>query len=178
MGNRGPNPMGKIFKNRTEKAGHPSLRSERGAIYLEAILSLMMISMVIPVFFFAAQLLRQEVDKQIEEQRLRGEYLTFLSFAQRELKTANQFRVQQGALLFELPTGETVRYEQKKGQIVRQRKQVDSPHFQGHTVLLQYVDQVFFTPDQQGVAMTIYLKKKKVVAIMETYITARKNDER
>jgi competence protein ComGF len=138
----------------------------------------MIISMVLPVFFFATQVLRQEVEKQIVEQRLRGEYLSFLSFAQRELKTGTQFRTDQGALLFELSTGETVRYEQKSSQIIRQVKQVDSPRFQGHTILLQYVDQVFFTPDAQGVTITVHLKNKKVVSKMETYIAARESDEK
>lgn len=59
----------------------------------------------------------------------------------------------------------------------KELKKAQREPWRGHTILLQYVDQLFFVADPQGVAINVHLKKKKVAAKMETYIAARKSDE-
>ncbi|RAL25920.1 hypothetical protein DL897_07540 [Thermoflavimicrobium daqui] len=146
---------------------------EQGFTYIELIISLSIGLLLIPAFYFCAQLLEKEVKQMMGQARLSMEYQQFLHDFQDEVKQGTNFRTVQGALLFDLPTGDTVRYELKKRQIIRSIKKEDEVRFQGRTILLSHVYFVLFKPERSGVSLEIGLQNWYADFEMKIFIYGR-----
>ncbi|SFJ07158.1 Putative Competence protein ComGF [Thermoflavimicrobium dichotomicum] len=101
------------------------------------------------------------------------EYRAFLSYVQNEVKQGAHFRTENGALLFELPSGETIRYEQKNRQVIRRVKKANEKHFKGTMILLQHVYLILFIPDKSGVLLDVGLQSWSADLEMKIYIHGR-----
>lgn len=108
---------------------------------------------MIPVIFFCLFQFVSEGKKLMEHERSQMNWLSCYMWMQKEVKRGQRFRTDKEALLFDLPTGETIRYRWDDGRIVRQIQKHKSQSFQGYTVLLQQVKAFRFFPYQSGVLM-------------------------
>lgn len=110
----------------------------------------------------------------MNEQRLQMEWLSCYTWMQKEIKQGVHFRTQGEALLFDLPTGETVRYQWKDGKMIRQVKSATEPNFQGYTLLLQHVKAFRLIPKNHGVWVAFTLQdSRKSQFHVQTYIHGR-----
>lgn len=153
---------GQIRQTKKDECQNPPLSSapvdEQGFTYIELVLSLSALVLMLPALFFAVQTLEKEFKKMMGQERLQMEYLAFNAWVQDELRQGNHFRLQGGALLFDLPTGETVRYEVKKRQVIRSVKAKGESRFKGTTIILRHVYFIAFIPGEKEVAIDIGLQ--------------------
>lgn len=116
-------------------------------------MSMFILLVLIPVIFFCMTQFVMESKQIMEHERYQMDWLSCKLWMQNEIKTGKHFRIDHESLLFDLPTGETVRYRWDRGRIVRQvQKSKDQP-FQGYMILLQQVKAFRFYPRQAGVWM-------------------------
>lgn len=137
--------------------------------------TLFIVLLIIPAIFFCLVSLLGDSQKIMSSQRLQLNWLSCHAWMQKEIKQGSQFRTEQEALLFELPTQETVRYRYEKGRVVREVKKPADQNFRGYTVLLQHVDGFRFVPYRQGVLVAFTLQDlRKASFSVQTYIGGRR----
>lgn len=132
---------------------NPSVSGQLGFTYIELVIAMFLLMMIVPVIFFCFIQLVTEGQKIMDQERYQMNWLSCYIWMQRELKNGQHFRVDQEALLFEMPSGDLVRYHWDRGRIVRQVRKRKSKSFQGYTVLLQDVRAYRLFPYQSGVLM-------------------------
>lgn len=108
--------------------------------------------------------------KLMEHERVQMDWLSCALWMQNEIKKGRHFRLQREALLFELPTGETIRYQWDRGRIVRQVRQDQQSSFQGYMVMLQHVKAFRFYPQSTGVWVAFTFQNNYTV---RTFIRGR-----
>lgn len=164
-------------RRKIQESGDPnsSVYTEQGFTYLELTISLFILLVMIPAIFFCFITLVTESKKIMNEQRLQMEWISCYIRMQKELKKGKNFRISNESLVFDLPTGETIRYRWEKQKLVRDVKR-DSIHssFQGYTLLLHHVEAFRFVSDQSGVLIAFTLRdQNKTTFSVRTYIRGR-----
>ncbi len=159
-------------KGRTQKeeSRDASFSNQLGFTYIELVLSMFLTLVMVPAIFFCFFQFVSEGKKIMENERNQMNWLSCYMWMHKEIKRAQNFRTDKETLLFELPTGETVRYRWDQGRIVRQIQKRPHQSFQGYTVLLQQVKAFRFIPDQSGVLISFTFHNDYVV---RTYIQGR-----
>lgn len=137
-------------------------------------MSLFILLIMFPAIFFYFLSLVTDGQKVMDDQRLQMEWLTCYTWMQKEIKQGIHFRTKDEALLFDLPTGETIRYQWKAGKIIRQVKSPAEADFRGYTLLLQHVEAFRFIPKNDGVLVAFSLQDvRKNRLNVQTYIHGR-----
>jgi hypothetical protein len=106
---------------------------------------------MLPAIFFCLLNLVTDGQKLMGGQRLQMEWLTCYTWMQKEIKQGNHFRTVNEALLFEMPNGDTVRYQWQRQNLVRAVRKPNRAQFQGHTLLLPHIVSFRFLPMPSGV---------------------------
>ncbi|SEN06514.1 hypothetical protein [Lihuaxuella thermophila] len=152
-------PIRKTKKDECQNPPFPSAPvNEQGFTYIELVLSFFVLVLLLPALFFAVHTLEKELKKMMGQERLQMEYLAFHAWVQDELRQGSRFRLQGGAMLFDLPTGETVRYEVKKRQVIRSVKAKGETTFKGMTIILRHVYFIAFVPGKKEVVIDVGLQ--------------------
>lgn len=126
---------------------------------MELAVVLIIVSILIPAVFSVQYGLESQLKKGFYRHQLQAEAQQFNADVRDEIRQGINFRLsEKGWLLFELPSGETVRYKQDKRRLLRGIRSDQGEKFQGVTVLLQDAYWVGFEPDDEGVWVEIGLQ--------------------
>lgn len=130
--------------------------------------------LLIPAVFSLGHMLEAEMKKAVGRQQLQEEASAFLSDARDELRRGVHFRLSPGGwLLFDLPTGETIRYKHDRRRVIRGVRKPGETRFSGTTVLLHDVYYAGFYPDGEGVWLDLGLQNWHTDISVKTYIRGR-----
>ncbi|MBA4493272.1 hypothetical protein ACFO25_06640 [Paenactinomyces guangxiensis] len=149
------------------------LKNDRGFTYIELVISLSLLVLLLPALFFSARTLETEIKKLVSHHRLQMEYIAFVTSVQAEIRQGRGFRTDEGALLFDLPTGETIRYKWQKRQVVRSVKKKGETAFKGMTVLANHVYFITFVPGRDKVMIDIGLQNWNANLDMSVAVAGR-----
>lgn len=116
-------------------------------------ISMFILLIMIPALFFCFIHLVSDSQKTMQHERFQMNWLSAYLWMQREIKQGVNFRMERETLLFDLPTGETVKYRWDQGRIVRQIRQRENEPFKGYTVLLEEIKAYRFFPYRSGVLL-------------------------
>lgn len=150
------------------------MTEERGFTYVELAVALSLAVLLIPVVFSLGHMLEAEMKKGMGRQQLQEEASAFLSDARDELRRGFRFRLSpEGWLLFDLPTGEIVRYKHDRRRVIRGVRKPGESRFSGTTVLLQEVYYAGFYPDGDGVWLDLGMQNWYADLKVKTYVRGR-----
>lgn len=147
---------------------------EKGFTYAELAVALSLVVLLIPVVFSLGHMVEAEMKKAMGREQLQEEASAFVSDARDELRRGYHFRLSpEGWLLFELPTGETIRYKHDNRRVIRSVRKPGETRFSGTTVLLQDVYYAGFYPDEEGVWLDLGLQNWYADLNVKTYVRGR-----
>lgn len=149
------------------------LKNERGYTYIELTITLSLLIVLFPAVFFLTNTLEAEFKKMVNREQLQMEYMAFHAFMMREINQATRFRLQGKDVIVDLPTGESIRYQFKKRQIMRSVKRCGEMHYLGTTIVLQHVYFCAIVPDENGVYIDVGLQNWYSSLDLNTYIGKR-----
>jgi hypothetical protein len=149
------------------------LKDEQGFTYIEMVISLTILIAIIPTLFFVGNTYHDELKHLSGQYRLQKEYIHWMLFVQNELKQGSAFHNEGTALVFDLPSGDAIRYEWKDRQVLRSVKKKGTSSFQGRTILAYHVDKIAFVPSGNGVHLDICLQNRDARFALRTTIMAR-----
>lgn len=98
------------------------------------------------------------IKKEMEKERLQMEWMAFVPQLERDVREGVRFYRQDDALIIDLSSEKSVRYELKKRQIIRSVKNQGDSHFRGNMLVLQDVYYAVFLPETEGVFVDIGLQ--------------------
>lgn len=131
-------------------------RDDQGFTYVELAVVLSLLLLIIPVVLAVSLDLEQALKQLIAEQELRSEAEAFATDIQKDVQRGNHFRLSpEGWLLFDFPTGETLRYRHDRRRVIRSVKKPGHSAFRGTTVLLHNVYFISFHPHRGGVSIDL-----------------------
>ncbi|MEW9033601.1 MAG: hypothetical protein AB2404_12905, partial [Planifilum fimeticola] len=151
-----------------------TVTGEQGFTYVELAVVLSLVVLLIPVVFSVGHMVEAEMKEGIGRQQLQEEVSAFVSDVRDELRRGSHFRLSpEGWLLFDLPTGETIRYKHDRRRVIRSVRKPGETRFSGTTVLLQEVYYAGFYPDQDGVWLDLGLQNWYADLNVKTYVRGR-----
>ncbi|MFS8513963.1 MAG: hypothetical protein LOD87_09615, partial [Planifilum fulgidum] len=116
------------------------MTGERGFTYVELAVTLSLVVLLIPVVLSLGDAVEAGMKEGMGRIQLQEEASAFVSDVRDELRRGSRFRLSpEGELLFDLPTGETIRYKQDRRRVIRSVRKPGETRFSGTTVLLQEV---------------------------------------
>ncbi|PTX65026.1 hypothetical protein C8P63_101250 [Melghirimyces profundicolus] len=117
---------------------------------------LSLLALMIPVFLAVGLELEKGVKKITAEEELRSEAGAFTADVREDIQRGRNFRLSpEGWLLFDLPSGETVRYKQHRRRVIRSVRPPGHTAFRGTTVLVHHVYFISFEPRRDGVGIEL-----------------------
>ncbi|GAA5344647.1 hypothetical protein CLV97_105124 [Planifilum fimeticola] len=150
------------------------MTGEQGFTYVELAVALSLVVLLVPVVFSLGHMVEAEMKEGIGRQQLQEEASAFVSDVRDELRRGSHFRLSpEGWLLFDLPTGETIRYKHDRRRVIRSVRKPGETRFSGTTVLLQEVYFAGFYPDKHGVWLDLGLQNWYADLNVKTYVRGR-----
>jgi len=146
------------------------LKKEKGFTYVELVICLTLFSILVPVIFFTFSNLNFSIKKIINRNALALQYLSFISWFEKEVKEGRDFKVQDNSLTFFLPNNSLVKYELKKRKIFRSVYNSKDRCFKGVTILLDNVYYVIFLNYKNGVYIDLGLQNWYTTIEFSKYI--------
>ncbi|SFS80063.1 hypothetical protein SAMN05444972_10819 [Marininema halotolerans] len=135
------------------------MKEEKGFTYVEIAIVMTILTLLIPAIFSFEYGLERQLKKGFYRQQLGAEIQQFVADVRDEIRQGQDFRLSnEGWLLFDLPSGETVRYKQDKRRLLRGVRSKEGSGYQGTTILLQDAYWIGFEPDQDGVWFEVGLQ--------------------
>lgn len=86
------------------------------------------------------------------------EYMSFMAQFQDEVKQGSHFGSDGRVLWFDVPTGETIRYQLEKRELIRSVRKEGEQTFKGRTMVLQHVYFISFVAEQGEVIIDLGLQ--------------------
>ncbi|MFC4076622.1 pilus assembly FimT family protein [Salinithrix halophila] len=147
----GPRETG--TKTLLKKRSVPAVSSCQGGFtYVELAVVMAVLVILIPVIFSLEYVMEKELKKGFYRHQLQAEVAQFTADVRNEVRRGRRFRLSsEGWLLFDLPSGDTVRYKQYRRRLIRSIRPSSERKFRGTTIVLQNVYFSGFEPDREGV---------------------------
>jgi hypothetical protein len=136
--------------------------------------ALTLLIVMIPALTTFQWVMESRGKRMMDRQGLQAEADVFTADVRDDLRQGTNFRLsKQGWLLFDLPTGETVRYKEKARRLIRSVRAPGESRFKGTTVMLQDVYFVSFQPTNEGVWLDIGLQNWHSDLDMKVFVRGR-----
>lgn len=162
------------YRKKSDHRLRPFIADEEGFMYVEWMISLSLLLFLIPTIYFLSTNMEQDLKEMMDRKRLQMEWIAFYRFAKKEIAKGSHFQYQYPALVFQLPDGMHVKYEQKKRWLVRSVRGRGQSLFKGNTIVLQQVYQSVFVPRGEGVYMEVQLQAWYATAKMHTFFSGNR----
>ncbi|OYD07764.1 hypothetical protein CHM34_09850 [Paludifilum halophilum] len=129
---------------------------------------------IIPAVMNLYLSMERDLKKIVGKQHLQGEAAAWMTDFRDEVKSGRHFRLtEEGWLLFERSSGDTVRYSHDRRRLVRSVRRAGEKRFKGRTVMAHNVYIVTFATDREGVFVDIGLQNWHSDVSYQTYIRGR-----
>jgi len=111
--------------------------------------------LLLPSLFFLSHTFDMSIKEGMEKERLQMEWMAFVPQLERDVRQGTHFRLQDGSLIIDLDSQESVRYELNDRRIIRSVKNKGATSYRGTTLVLQDVYYAMFLPEPRGVMVDI-----------------------
>lgn len=145
---------------------------------MELAVVLSLLALLIPVILGVSLELESGMKKMMGEQQLHSAAETFAADVRDDLRRGKDFRLSpKGWLLFDLPSGDTIRYKQDRRRVIRSVRQAGKPRFRGTTILLEDVYFIGFEPREGGVRIELGMQNWHGDFETELFVRGRVEEE-
>lgn len=137
------------------------------------ILSLAIVTVLFPMLFGLFYQISDSVRSQLITHQLFNQFDRFHIQLQRDQANSIKMFAHKNQLEMVMKDGLQIRYQWKRGQLIRSVRPTSSVSYQGNTIMLYQVKQIYYQNLQKGIKMTVVLTDQNASYTGIAYIWGR-----